>query len=293
MNWWRGFVGSMRCNVPLGRLTWFKLGGPARFLCRPRDAAELAALVQRAQAEAVPLKVLGAGANVLIRDDGFDGVVVRLDQPAFRERRRRGTSLEVGAGVNLMPLSKHCSLKGLSGLECMAGIPGTVGGAVRMNAGGTFGEFREVVREADVLLPDGRRETWSCDRLGFDYRASAVRDEIVLSVRLELREDDPVRVRRRYAENFACKTKSQPLGARSAGCIFKNPAGQSAGALIDRAGLKGTRIGGARVSRQHANFILAERDATASDVLCLIDLIRDRVACEFNTALEAEVDIWK
>ncbi len=274
-------------------MTWFRLGGPARWLCRPRDAEELARLVRRAREAEVPLKVLGGGANVLISDDGFDGVVVRLDQPAFREVRRDGQCVRAGAGVDLMRFSKECSEAGLSGLECMAGIPGSVGGAVRMNAGGRFGEIGAVVREVEVLHSDGRLETRPADRLGFGYRHSTLEDVIALSVTFKLSDTDPEATKGRFEEIFAFKTASQPLSAKSAGCIFKNPPGTSAGALIDRAGLKGTRRGGASVSTRHANFIVADVGARSSDVLFLIDLIRERVAREFDTALEVEVDIWR
>jgi len=246
----------------------------------------------RAAKENVPLKVLGAGANVLVRDDGFDGVVVRLDQPEFRSVTRHGNELECGAGVDLMPLTKWCSAEGLSGLEGMAGIPATVGGAVRMNAGGRDHEFSSVVRDVRVLGSDGAIETWSANRLGFAYRYSDLGDRIVLSARLGLAEDDPQRVRRKHDEYFEFKKRSQPLADKSAGCIFKNPNGQSAGALIDRAGLKGLSSGNARVSQRHANFIVAGAGATATDVLRLIDMIRDRVRQLFDTQLEVEIDIW-
>ena len=161
-----------------------------------------------------------------------------------------------------------------------------------MNAGGRYGEFGDVVQEVDLLRPDGHLETWSRAQLGFSYRASAIQDEIVLSVRLELAEDDPVQVGHRFDECFECKTRTQPLTERSAGCIFKNPPGQSAGALIDQAGLKGAKCGGARVSERHANFIVAEGGATASDVIRLMNLIRERVQRVFGTELQIEVEIW-
>lgn len=250
-------------------------------------------MVVRAREEDIPLKVLGRGANVLVSDDGFDGVVVRLDHASFRRVERRGPQVDVGAGVDLMPFARACSKRGLSGLECMAGIPSTIGGAIRMNAGGRFGEFGQVVKEVRVLRPDGCTETWPRDRCGFGYRHSAVGDNIVLSAQLELVEDDPAKVRRSFEECFAQKRDAQPLGDRSAGCIFKNPSGKSAGALIDRAGLKGASWGAARVSERHANFIVARRGATASDILHLIDLIRERVRSAFSTELEVEVDIWR
>ncbi len=269
------------------------MGGRARYLFRPRDAEQLARLLTRARDEGAPVKVLGGGANVLISDDGVDGVVVRLDQPAFREVKRDRGRIEAGAGVDLMPLARECSDLGLSGLESMAGIPATLGGAVRMNAGGPRGEFGRVVREVRVLRPDGEIETWPHDRVGFGYRQSDLGDHIVLAVQLELVEDDPERVRGAFDENFAQKKRTQPLAEQSAGCVFKNPPGGSAGALIDRAGLKGARIGGARVSERHANFIIAGEGATASDVLHLIDLIRERVRKVFDTELEIEIEVWR
>ena len=292
MNWWSEFADEIEHGAPLGRLTWFRLGGPARYLFRPRDANELAAMVSRARREHVPLKVLGAGANVLIKDDGFDGVVVRLDSDAFRKTQWSGSTVAVGAGVDLMPLARECCRRGLSGLEGMAGIPATIGGAIRMNAGGRFGEFGRVVRDADVLRPDGTMETWTHHQLGFGYRSSALTDEVVLSAGLELEQDDPVRITTTFDECFDYKMSSQPITDCSAGCIFKNPPGQSAGALIDRAGLKGKSYGNAQVSKRHANFIVADSEATASDVLGLIDLIRRRVRDLYDTELEVEVDIW-
>jgi len=175
----------------------------------------------------------------------------------------------------------------------MAGIPASVGGAVRMNAGGRFGDFGAVVKSVDVMKPNGEIERWPRERIGFSYRHSGVNDNIVLSAQLQLREEDPRRVRSSFDELFELKRRTQPLSDHSAGCIFKNPSGQSAGALIDRAGLKGARYGEAEVSQQHANFIVARDGATASDVLHLIDIVRDRVRSEFKTELEMEVDVWR
>ncbi len=293
MSWWSEFAGRIERDAPVGRLTWFRLGGSARYLFRPRDANDLAALLRRARDEDVPVKVLGSGANVLISDDGFDGVVVRLDADTFRTVKRRDTSLEVGAGVDLMPLARRCSEQGLSGLECMAGIPATVGGAVRMNAGGRFGEFGRVVRLVRILRSDGQIENWPRERIGFGYRRTQLGNAVVLSARLELDEDDPARTRRTFDDYLTYKQRSQPLADHSAGCIFKNPNGQSAGALIDRAGLKGARYGAARVSSKHANFIVAEPGATASDVLHLIDLVREKVRSVFGEELEVEIEIWR
>lgn len=292
MDWLSEFAGQIEHDAPLAGLTWFGLGGRARHLFHPKTVDDLAAVVARAHEEGTPLRVLGAGANVLIRDDGFAGIVVRLDAPAFTGLDIRGTRVDVGAGADLMKVSKRLSHLGLSGLECMAGIPATVGGAIRMNAGGRFGEFGNVVREITVLRRDGALETWDHERIGFSYRRSAVAEGIVLSARLELTADDPRVCAERYAEYTAYKTSTQPLAANSAGCIFKNPPGESAGALIDRAGLKGARVGGASVSTRHANFIVADPGARAIDVIRLVDCVRDRVRETSHHELEVEIDIW-
>lgn len=293
MSWWSEFASRIEHDAPIGRETWFRLGGRARHLFRPDNTDALSLLMRRAKQEGVPVKVLGSGANVLVSDDGFDGVVVRLDSNAFSTTKQQGTSFRVGAGVELMPLARRCSEKGLAGLECLAGIPATIGGAARMNAGGREGEFGDVVREVRVLQSDGSVETWPRERIGFGYRRTNLGRSIVLSALLELREDDPRRVKRTFDECLERKKRSQPLADKSAGCIFKNPDGQSAGALIDRAGLKGARYGGAYVSKRHANFIAVERGATASDVMHLIDIVRKRVRRVFDIKLELEIDIWQ
>jgi UDP-N-acetylmuramate dehydrogenase len=292
MNWLHEWADRLEHDVPMAPHTWFRLGGCAKYVFHPRDERDLAEFAARAGHEAVPWRVLGAGANVLVNDDGVDGVVVRLDSPSFRRIERVDDGYEVGGGVDLMPFSRSCSAKGLSGLECMAGIPATVGGALRMNAGGRFGEFGSIVHAAKLLNRDGTIETWTQQRLGFGYRQSAIDDRVVLSTMLYLQPDDPERTRKSFEDNFTYKMKTQPMVDKSAGCIFKNPSGQSAGALIDRAGLKGTCRGGARVSEQHGNFIVANKDARASDVVRLIDFVRHRVRDVFATDLEVEIDIW-
>jgi UDP-N-acetylmuramate dehydrogenase len=275
------------------KLTWFRLGGRARYLFRPRDEKQLSKLLLCTRREGVPVKVLGAGANVLVSDDGFDGVVVRLDAPAFKRVSQDGDRCCVGAGVDLMPFAREKSYEGHTGLECMAGIPATVGGATRMNAGGAHGEFSDVVTTVRVVGRDGSIQDRSRESLGFGYRQSKLDGLIVTSVELELPDGDPQRTRNRFDEIMANKVESQPIAENSAGCIFKNPPGHAAGALIDRAGLKGVSVGDASVSERHANFIIAGKSATASDVIALIDVVRERVSKEFDIDLEVEVDIWR
>jgi UDP-N-acetylmuramate dehydrogenase len=218
--------------------------------------------------------------------------VIRLDDGPFLRVERQCAELEAGAGVDLMRLTKACSRRGLSGLEGLAGIPGTVGGAVRMNAGGRYGEMRDVVSRLRILNENGAIDMLNHDEVGFGYRHSDLDGRIVLSARLRLKHDDPKETFARYREFFAIKQRTQPLVEPSAGCIFKNPNGKSAGALIDQAGMKGVSSGQARVSERHANFIVAGRGATSSDVLRLIDLIRERILSLFGIQLETEIDIW-
>jgi UDP-N-acetylmuramate dehydrogenase len=292
MNWLSELEGPIEHDVPLSPLTWFKLGGRARHLYRPEDETQLARLVGRAYGDGVLTRVLGGGANLLIRDDGVDGVVIRLDQPTFRKVEFHGERVTAAGGADLMRLTLESVRRGLAGLECMAGIPGTVGGAIRMNAGGKFGAIGAVVSSVRLLTPAGALETLRAEELGFGYRRSQVGQGIVLSADLQLRQDDPERVLARYEEIWAYKKASQPLSANSAGCIFKNPPGDSAGKLIDRAGLKGQSVGGASVSREHANFIVTHEGATAADVLELVERIRRTVRRRFGIELELEIDVW-
>ncbi len=292
MSWLTEFSERVERDVPLGRETWFRLGGCARLVFRPISEADLMAFLRAAFSESVPIKVLGRGANVLISDEGFDGAVVRLDAPVFCAVSVDGTKVVCGAGVDLIPLARRMSAAGLTGLEPMAGIPATVGGALAMNAGGNAGEFGDVVVSANIVDYAGNVVVWDRDRLALGYRSSAVGDGIVLSVTLQLGQADPGRTIACFNKFDAMKRRAQPIGDKSAGCVFKNPPGHTAGALIDQAGLKGTRCGGASVSDRHANFIVAEASAKAADVIHLIDVVRDRVRSEFNVDLELEVDVW-
>jgi len=279
----------------LAELTWFGLGGRARYVAHPAGADSLGVILRRALDHGVPVKILGGGANVLVRDDGFDGVVVRLDDESFRRVEIDGDCVRAGAGVDLMRLARRCSQAGLAGLECLAGIPGTVGGAIRMNAGGSYGEVSTVVETVAVVDPGHplpQRQTLSRRQVGFGYRRTGLGSRIVTGATFRLRQEDPADVYARFKDLWRLKQASQPMADHSAGCIFTNPKDDSAGRLIDRAGLKGARSGGARVSDRHANFIVADRGATASDVLNLIDLVRDTVCDRFGTELELEIDVW-
>lgn len=283
---------------PLARHTWFKVGGPARWFARPRTPADVSELVRRCRDHRLDHLVLGLGANLLVDDEGVDAVVTRLDAPHFTtvmfgdERSGDEVLVSAGAGADMAKFAWSTVKRGLRGLEVLAGIPGTVGGIIRMNAGGRFGCVADTVRDVSVIMPDGRLHTLTPAQVGFAYRHTGLTGAVVCGATFRLRRDDPARVQADYREIWSYKTQSQPLKYHSAGCVFKNPAGDSAGRLIDRAGLKGARQGGAYVSDHHANFIIADDGASAADVMALIGRIRREVHERFGTLLEMEVQVW-
>jgi UDP-N-acetylmuramate dehydrogenase len=206
--------------------------------------------------------------------------------------RFAGQTVEVGAGVDMQKLLLRTVRQGLAGIECLAGIPGTVGGGIRMNAGGKFGDFGAVITRVQVMDIEGTVFDRTKDDLVFEYRHTNIAAKFILGATLELDEDDPERIMRKTKEIWMYKRNSQPLNTKNCGCIFKNPRGLSAGALIDQAGLKGFRVGGAEVSTKHANFIVAHPGCKAADVLKLIHLIREKVFDKNEIHLESEVQIW-
>lgn len=282
-------------KVPLGPLTWYGVGGNAEAVAHPSTVQQLAALTARCHEQGVPLYVLGAGANLLVSDEGVPGVVVKLDDPHFKQVRTEGRLVTAGAGYDLAKLVLETAKAGLSGLECLAGVPATVGGAVRMNAGGAFGDIGRAVARVQVM--DGTGVVYYRDRddLVFSYRKSNITAKFILEVEFELTPGDPDELMREVKRIFTLKSSSQPLGAHSAGCAFKNPSpevGASAGQLIDRAGLKGFRIGGAEVSSVHANFVVAHPGCTAGDIVAVIRHVHQVVLERHQVDLEREVVVW-
>lgn len=292
MSLFAGLEEIVKTDEPLAGYTWFRLGGPARYFLRPRSEEDLREVLQRCRDSDVPVYVLGGGANLLVPDAGVNGAVVHLGGEAFTDVQFDEAGLTAGAGVEMGAIVLRCVREGRSGLEGLTGIPGTVGGCVKLNAGGAFGDIGSAVEQVDVMTDEGVTFQRLREDLAFAYRSTNISAKLILRARFSLAEDDPHRILKEVKQIWMYKKNTQPLGGRNAGCIFKNPRGMSAGALIDKAGLKGKRVGGAVVSEKHANFILAEKGATAFDVLKLIDLIRDAVAREFNVNLEKEIEVW-
>jgi UDP-N-acetylmuramate dehydrogenase len=289
-----------QANAPLAQLTSYRVGGAAQALAHPASIEQLSALVVAIHAAAAPLRVLGSGANLLIADEGVPGVVVRLNAQAFRQVKIEGTTVSAGAGYDLPKLVLQTARAGLGGLDVLAGIPASVGGAVRMNAGGVYGQIGDVVQK--VHLMDANGDTYWRDRddLVFAYRRTNIVAPLILEIEFELTPGDPEELMRRVKKIFLHKRSTQPLAAHSAGCAFKNPTLESApgtealsaGALIDQAGLKGVRIGGAEVSQQHANFIVAHDGCSAADILAVLEHVEQTVLKTHGVELERELVVW-
>ena len=279
-------------NEPMSAHTWMRLGGPVEYFVRPESFDDLNEIVTRCRDNSVPMHVLGEGANLLVNDAGVSGAVIHLGQGAFSDVATEGTCIRAAAGADMSKIVLACVRKGLSGLECLTGIPGSVGGCVRMNAGGAFGDIGAAVDSVKVMNEDGEIYTRFHDDLAFGYRKTNITCRFILGAEFTLGHDDPHRILKQVKQIWIYKKNTQPLGGNNAGCIFRNSRGMSAGALIDRAGLKGHHVGGAHVSEKHANFIITDRGATASDVLKLINDIRDRVYQKSGVYLEMEVEVW-
>ncbi|HZK80512.1 MAG TPA: UDP-N-acetylmuramate dehydrogenase [Humisphaera sp.] len=291
-NPFQGLEAIVTENVPLAPRTWYKIGGPARWFLQPRNPEELSEAVLRCAENNVSIYVLGLGANLLVGDAGVNAAVFRLDAEHWRRVKFDNTTVEVGAGADMQKLILRAVRQGLAGIECLAGIPGTMGGGVRMNAGGKFGDIGAVVTTVSVMDAEGTVFERTKDDLVFDYRSTNILSPFILGATLELEQDDPERIMQKTKEIWMFKRNSQPLNTKSCGCIFKNPRGLSAGALIDQAGLKGMRVGGAEVSAKHANFIIAHPGCLADDVLKLVKIIREKVYEKNQLVLESEVRIW-
>jgi UDP-N-acetylmuramate dehydrogenase len=269
------------------------LGGPAEFFAEPESPDQLIALVRRCHEDGIDMRLLGQGSNILVRDEGVPGVVLHLSAPAFCNIQIDGRTLTAGGGALLGRVVTTTVHRGLAGLETLIGIPGTVGGAMHGNAGTRTGGIGQWTIQATVVSATGDVYQRNADELAFGYRQSNLDELVVLEARCELEEDDPHELAKRMQKYWILKKASQPVGHQSAGCVFKNPRNSlSAGEMIDQAGLKGTRIGGAVVSDRHANFIVAEPECTSEDVLRLIDLVRNQILERLEVELELELEVW-
>ncbi|MCA9063988.1 MAG: UDP-N-acetylmuramate dehydrogenase [Planctomycetaceae bacterium] len=286
------FTEILRRNEPLSQHTWLRLGGSADYFFTPRTQDELISVTVACRAQGLPIRVLGGGSNVLCRETGVRGAVIRVAEPLLGDVTIDGTTLVAGGGAMLSHVVSEAVRAGLAGIEHLVGIPGTVGGAIVGNTGGRIGDIGQVVASVTVLTQEGTIAVRSEDELSFAYRESNIKDLIVLSATLQLTADDSEELTRRMRKNWILKRSTQPLADQSAGCIFRNPRGLSAGALIEQSGLKGVSVGKARISDRHANFIVTEDGATSDDVLQLMERVQGAVAEKFAVDLEPEIRIW-
>ena len=275
---------------PMAKHTSFRIGGPADVLAQPADEAELAALLKRAGEHAVPVTLIGNGSNLLVRDKGIRGLVIKLSN-SFSDMKALGNELTFGSGISLAMASKKAASLSLSGLEFAVGIPGTIGGAVYMNAGAYDGEMAKVVTSVRVMDREGKISELKASELAFAYRHTALQNSglIVTSVTCVLQPDEADAIAAKMADFSQRRISKQPLELPSAGSMFKRPPGYFAGTLIDQTGLKGYTVGGAQVSTKHAGFVVNVGGATAQDVLQLISDVQSKVFAAHGVRLEPEV----
>lgn len=282
--------GRVRQHADLSKINWFRVGGPAEYLFKPEDTDDLAEFLKHKPA-ATPVTVLGVGSNLIVRDGGIDGVVVRLGR-GFAGIGIQDSGLRIQAGAAAMSVNVALAAQqaGIAGLEFLSGIPGTIGGALRMNGGAYGRETKDVLVEAQALDPEGNLHTLTPEELGYTYRHSTLpEDWIFTGAVLQGEPGDPKVIAERIEKISSERNLSQPVRSRTGGSTFKNPPGQKAWQLIDAAGLRGFKHGGAQVSEQHCNFLINTGDATAADLEELGEIIRQKVKETSGVELEWEI----
>jgi len=281
--------GSLTLGAPLKDLVWFRAGGAAEILFRPADAEDLAGFLAAKPAD-LRVAVIGVGSNLLVRDGGIPGVVVRLSS-AFGKIETSGTRVRAGAAALDGAVARVAADAGIAGLEFLRGVPGTIGGALKMNAGCYGSEIKDVFVEANAIDGKGNKIKLSSTDMAFEYRKArgAADDLVFVEAVFEGRKDDPAAIRDRMEELSANREASQPIKSKTGGSTFKNPPGHKAWQLIDQAGCRGLRIGGAQVSEKHTNFLINTGEASAADLEALGEEVRKRVKEKSGIALEWEI----
>lgn len=285
----RSFEGRIELSEAMARHVTFRIGGPADIYLEPRDKEDALGLFRYLQEAGVPYVLMGNGSNVLISDEGIRGAVVNLES-GFNYLRFQNGEVIAGAGVKLAKFVDFCIGNGCGGTEMLAGIPGTLGGAIIMNAGAYGGEIADHMLRVEVIR-NGKLITLPREDGGFAYRTSALTDDIVLEAAFRFPEGEPDPLKKTRRELIVKRNAAQPVNWPNAGSIFKNPPGHYAAVLIQDCGLKGTRVGGAQISELHANFIVNVEQASAEDVLSLIRIVRQAVAEKFGVRLELEIKL--
>lgn len=281
--------GKLTPNAPLAPLVWFKSGGAADWLFEPKDVADLQQFLRDLD-PATPVMALGLGSNLIVRDGGVPGVVVRLGKAFAKVSEAASHTLDCGAGASGILVSSTARDKGIAGMEFLRSIPGTVGGFVRMNGGAYGGEVKDVLVDCDVVLRDGTLVTLPVADLHYSYRHSELPDEaIVVAARFRGQPSYPEAIQTEMDRISASREASQPLRSKTGGSTFKNPDGHKAWQLVDEAGCRGLQIGGAQVSEKHTNFLINTGDATSADIEALGDEVRARVKAKLGIDLQWEI----
>ncbi|MBK7283511.1 MAG: UDP-N-acetylmuramate dehydrogenase [Sphingomonadales bacterium] len=281
--------GKLSANASLAPLVWFKSGGRAELLFEPADVEDLQAFVRDLD-PSMPLWPLGLGSNLIVRDGGVPGVTVRLGKPFSKVERLDAVTLRCGGGASGILVSSTARDAGIAGLEFLRGIPGTVGGFVKMNGGAYGREVRDILVEADIVLRSGERVTLPLAELGYTYRHSTLPEScIVIGATFRGTPGEPASIGKEMDRIAAERESSQPLRSKTGGSTFKNPAGHKAWQLVDEAGCRGLKVGGAQVSEKHTNFLLNLGDATSADIEALGEEVRKRVKARTGIELEWEI----
>jgi UDP-N-acetylmuramate dehydrogenase len=281
--------GKLTPDAPLAPLTWFKTGGPARWLFEPADADDLAAFLRDLDS-AIPVMALGLGSNLIVRDGGWPGVVVRLGKAFAKVAAIDATTLDCGGGASGILVSSTARDAGIAGMEFLRSIPGTVGGFVRMNGGAYGGEVKDILIDCDVVLRSGERVSIPLSDLRYSYRHSDLPDQaIVTAARFRGTPGEPAAIQTEMDRISAAREASQPLRSKTGGSTFKNPDGDKAWRLVDAAGCRGLAIGGAQVSEKHCNFLINTGAATSADIEALGEEVRRRVLADSGVELQWEI----
>ena len=284
--------GKLTANEPLADQTWFRVGGPAEVMFKPADEADLAAFLEQCPAD-VPITVIGVASNLLIRDGGLPGVVIRLTPP-FAIVKNEGTRVTAGAAAIDLNVARTAQAVGIAGLEFLCGIPGTIGGGMRMNAGAYECEFKDVVKEAHILDRQGKKHILNPDQIGFSYRHSKIPDDtIVVSAVLEGKKGNPDEILKKMHEIQKARSATQPIREKTGGSTFANPENdpqnRKSWQIIDQAGCRGLEIGQAKVSEKHCNFLVNKGHATAAEIEGLGEIVRRRVKEKSGIDLRWEI----
>lgn len=284
-----GVRGRILRNAPLAPLVWFKAGGTADWLFEPADLADLERFLENLSAK-LPVMALGLGSNLIVRDGGVPGVVIRLGKPFAKVEVRAGNVLACGAGAHGILVASTARDVGIAGLEFLRGIPGTVGGFVRMNGGAYGREVSDILVDCDVVLPDGECQTLPASELRYSYRHSELPEgAVVVAARFRGAPGDPKAIGAEMDRIARAREDSQPLRTKTGGSTFKNPPGKKAWELVDEAGCRGLRLGGAQVSEKHTNFLINTGEATSADIEGLGELVREKVYANSGVGLEWEI----